>query len=216
MQSYLKQISRIIISSVLYFDCKKLLSNKSSDQKNKLIAIKNYRLKDFIKQKPELINEYVTALQYVRPKETKNKVYHLSLKDVEFIKKNIYTENDEALIEIISKVQDIKKKKVFKLRIVDFFKILTSIKKQITIISKAEESSLTSSEINLKWLAVNGDERMSKFGIYNTLELLSNGDALKYEDYMNKSYSEIFTILLMRKTASDLKLEMEEIKLKND
>lgn len=81
-------------------------------------------------------------------------------------------------------------------------------------IFSAEEARLTPSEVNVKWEMVNGSEKMSKFGIYNTLESLSGHDALKYKKYMNMNYSEVFTILYMRKTAAELQAEMDKIKLK--
>ena len=73
---------------------------------------------------------------------------------------------------------------------------------------------MTPSSLNVKWETVDGSARMAKFGIYNTLESLSGGDALKYKKYMEMEYSEVFTILLMRKTASDLQTEMNKIKTK--
>lgn len=177
------------------------------------MIIENFKLKEFLKQKSSLIEEYIVALQYVKHIETKKEVFHLKLKDVEFIKKNIYSNSDEGLIEVISIVEEIKKKEVFELPIIKFFGLVSSVKKQIEIIARAEETSLSPSEINFKWLAVDGDKIMSKFGIYNTLEALSGGDALKYKKYMDLEYSEIFTILYMRKTLSELNKQMDGIKL---
>ena len=194
------------------------------------MKIENFRLKHFLKKDKELINEYLIALQYVKPLETKNRVFHLTLRKVEFIKKNIDSSDNEALIDVIKmvlglyewKIFDFKirkpyffgTRKILKLRIVEFFRILASVREQILQISNAEESSLTPSHTNLKWEAVGGQERMSKFGIYNILEDLSDGNALEYQDYLKMEYSEVFTILYMRKTASDLKTEMDEIKTK--
>ena len=59
---------------------------------------------------------------------------------------------------------------------------------------------------------VEGSQRMSKFGIYNTLENLSGGDILKYKEIKNLKYSEVFMVLLMKKTASDIRADMAKIK----
>lgn len=179
------------------------------------MIIENFTLKEFLKQEVSLIQEYVVALQYAPQVQTKKEVFHLKLKHVEYIKKNIFASNDEGLVKIIKIVQGIKKAEVYNLTIIEFFGLIASVKEQIEKISHAEAARLTSSEINFKWLAVDGDAKMSKFGIYNTLEALSNGDATKYKYFHNLEYSEVFTILFMRKTASELSKQMETIKVKS-
>ncbi|WP_431137468.1 hypothetical protein [Psychroserpens mesophilus] len=198
--------------------------------------IKNYKLKDFLKQPTELILEYVEILRLLKPIETKYDIYNLKLKEVEFIKENLNLTNDETIIEIISMVQGYedyvtpkwltkilpskvvqylnakKKRKVLNLRITEFFGLLNNVKNQLEQISKAEASSLTSEHTNIKWEQVNGSERLQKFGIYNTLDALADGDILKYDAIMNLEYSEVFTKLLMNKTNSDLQHEMQNIK----
>lgn len=192
------------------------------------MIIKNFKLKHFLRQDVDLIKEYIVMLQYLKSRKTKRRVFHLKLKQVEFIKSNLYSNNDRDLIKIIKFVQGIKDKKplfkfipvrnsdyrVYNMPIIEFFGLVASVKEQLNTIHKAESNSLTPSEINLKWEMVEGDKKMSKFGIYNTLENLSGGNALKYKKYLNMEYSDIFTILLMRKTSSELKREMDSIKTK--
>ena len=176
----------------------------------------NFKLKDFLKQDSELIQEYIVALQYVKPVETVKEVFHLKLKHVEHIKQNLFSNEDAELIKIVGRVQGLNIKQVFELKIVEFFGIVASVKVQVDKIAQAEDNTLSPSEINFKWLAVEGDEKMSKFGIYNTLESLSGGDILKYNKIMNLPYSEIFTTLLMKKTANELQKQMDKIKTKQD
>jgi len=176
----------------------------------------NFKLKEFLNQDPELIQEYIVALQYLKPIKTVKEVFHLKLKHVEHIKQSLYSNEDDELIKIVARVQGLKLKEVFEIKIIEFFRIIASVKVQIDTIRKAEENRLSPAEINFKWEAVEGDEKMSKFGIYNTLESLSGGDILKYKKIMNLPYSEVFTALLMKKTASDLQRKMDRIKTKND
>ena len=180
------------------------------------MTIENFTLSEFLQKEPKLIKEYVIALQYLKPIETRKDVFNMKLKHVEFIKKNLYSNSDEALIEIVKRVQKIKKADILNMKIIEFFSIIASVKKQLKIIRDAEASSLTPSEMNFKWIAVDGDAKMSKFGIYNTLESLSGGNALQYKKYMNMVFSEIFTILYMRKTALELQSQMDKIKLNSD
>ena len=174
--------------------------------------IENFKLKTFLVQKPELIKQYVLALQYLTPLETERPVFEMKLKHVEFIKQSLFSNEDSALIEIISKVQKIKVKDVLNMRIIKFFRLVASVKIQLTQIVNAESNALASGEDNYKWIAVDGDAKMSKFGIYNTLEKLANGDILKYKAILNLKYSDVFTTLYMKKTAKELRVEMDAIK----
>lgn len=178
------------------------------------MIIENFKLIEYLNQPPELVEKYLIALRYIKPIETKQEIHNMSLRNVELIKTTIDSGNDLDLIEIISKVQNCKKEEILDLKIIEFFGLLNSVRKQLEKILAAEENALTPSEVNVKFEMVDGAKRMSKFGIYNTLESLSGGDALKYEAYMNMTYSEVFTILLMRKTASDIQNEMNKLKTK--
>jgi hypothetical protein len=178
------------------------------------MKITNYTLEEFSKQSPELISEYITALNYLPAKQTRRKIFHMKLKHVEFIKTNLGSGIDDDLISIFAKVQKIKKNEVYKVEIIEFFGILNSIKEQIKEISTAEETSLMPTYPDLKWEMVQGSKKMAKFGIVNTLDMLSGNDATKHEYYRNMKYSYIFLLLLKRKTESDLQHEMSLIKTK--
>lgn len=199
----------------------------------------NYKLKDFFKQKRELIEEYLQYLIHLEPIDTINEIFHLSLKDVETIKQLIQSSKDIDLIELLCIVQGydeiklpnwLKKlnikyitnwvknsrySKVMNLRIVEVYGLINSVKKQLEQINSAEINSLQSDVTNFKWEAVNGSERLKKFGIYNTLESLSNGDITKWNQIMEMPYSEVFTKLLMNKINGELQNEMNQIKTTN-
>jgi len=174
--------------------------------------IKNYKLKDFVIQDEQTIIDYVNLLQYVEPIPTTKEVFHLKLKHVDFIKEALTDNNDLMLIKIIALVQGITEIKVFEMPITLFFGLLNSVKEQIKIIAKAEQNTLASDIPNMKWESVNGSERMNKFGIYNVLDNLADGDILKYESILNLSYADVFTKLRMNKVKEDLTNEMNKIK----
>ena len=180
------------------------------------MKIENFKLIDFMNQTPELVQEYLVALRYLKPRQTAREIFSMKLKEVEMIKRTLNSGEDRDLIVIVSKVQKLSEEAVLDLPIIEFFGIVASIREQMKVILQAEENGLTPSRVDMKWEAVNGSEKMAKFGIYNTLESLSGGDATKYEFFMNMQYSEVFTILLMRKTASDLQHEMNQIKTKTE
>lgn len=168
-----------------------------------------YELYQLNKNKQE---QYNTMLQYIRPVKLQRDLFSMKLKHVELAKHVFSKGSDEDLLKLISKVQKIDKKEVLKLTVIDFYGILNALKLQLERIIQAETNSLTPAFSNKKWEMVEGSERMAKFGIYNTLDALSKGDITKYKEIMNMSYSEIFTILLMRKTQADIQHEMSEIK----
>jgi len=179
------------------------------------MEIKNFTLGRFARQNPDLISSYVTALQYVRPYPTNKKIISLKLREVEFIKSKAFGDNQEDILKIVSLVQGISEKKVLKIKIIKFYGLLNSIRKQLERIYNAEKNGLESEQVNVAWEMVNGSEKMAKFGILNTLEDLSGGDATKYEYYLEQKYSWIFSILRMRKTAKELSIRMSKIKTPN-
>ena len=68
------------------------------------MTIENFELKDFLTKDEETVRKYVTALNFVKPVNTKKEVFHMKLKHVEFIKRNLYSNEDSAIVEIVSKV----------------------------------------------------------------------------------------------------------------
>jgi len=177
--------------------------------------IENFKLGEFLSKEASLIEQYISVLQYAKPVETKRRVFNMKLKEVEDIKKTIFGVNDSEIMRVVGLVQGVDSKGVRALTIIEFFGLINSIKSQVEEIVSAESSSLSPKHTNIKWEAVNGSERMAKFGIYNTLEILSGGDILKYEAIMNLEYADVFTVLKMKRTQEDLRHEMEQIKIES-
>jgi hypothetical protein len=178
--------------------------------------IENFKLIDFFNQPSELIAEYMTVMKFLKASKTRKQVFNMKLKKVEFIKRCLNSGIDRDLIKMISKIEKISEEAVLEMPIIDFFGLVRSVKDQVELISRAEENGLSSSTIDVKWLAVNGSERMAKFGIYNTLDKLTGKKPHLYKKYMNMIYSEVFTILLKWKEEEDLIKEMDAIKTKKD
>lgn len=176
------------------------------------MTIDNFKLKDFLLQPKELIQQYIVILTYKPPIPTRQEVFHMKLKHVEMIKTNIYNNDDADVIKVVAKVQKMKVGEVLNMRIVEFFGLLNSIKKQVERIALAEENKLSATHTNIKWETVNGSKRMAKYGIYNTLDDLTGERIWLNETIMNLPYSEVFTTLCKRKDRADLQREMDAIK----
>lgn len=175
------------------------------------MEITNYKLSEFLKQDRELIEEYVTALSYLKPITTKRKVFHMKFKHVEFIKRNLYENNDNNLIKIMKKVQKCTDKEILDLKILEFFGLLNSIKEQIEQITHAEQVSIVP-VVNVKWEIVEGSKRLQKFGVLNVLDRLTNKQPHLYKKYENMKYSLIFALLTKWNLEERLAKEMEGIK----
>ena len=63
------------------------------------MIIENFKIKEFLKQDKELIERYIVALQYLKPVKTERTIFHLKLRQVEFIKNSLFSNSDEALIK---------------------------------------------------------------------------------------------------------------------
>lgn len=176
----------------------------------------NYKLKDFKKQSIELMIEYINILQLIEPQETKQEIFYMKLREVDYIKKSLGSEDDDELVRIVAMVEEMTEIQVNNLPIVTFFGLFKSIREQTLQIVEAEENGLVSNNPNVKWELVEGGRRMGIFGIYNTLDQLSNGDITKYNEILELPYNEVFTKLRMDKIKGDLQQEMDAIKLKTD
>lgn len=176
----------------------------------------NYKLKDFKEQSPILVSEYVNILQLIEPQETKQEIFFMKLREVDDIKKSLGSTDDDELIRIVAMVEEMTELQVNNLPIVTFFGLYNSIKEQTLQIIQAEENGLTPNNVNTKWEMVEGGRRMGIFGIYNTLDQLSNGDITKYNEILELPYNEVFTKLRMDKIKGDLQTEMDAIKIKTD
>lgn len=176
--------------------------------------IKNYKLKDFLKKDEETIQQYITVLTLSGTIPTKNEVFYLKLREVQDIRDHLTAGTIDNLIHAVAITEGKTYDEVQKLKILDFFRLVNSIVEQIEQISTAEQTSLSSEHPNFKWEAVNGSDKLAKFGIYNTLDTLSGGDITKYEQILDLSYSDVFTKMYMERVKADLEIEMNQLKTK--
>lgn len=174
------------------------------------MTINNRSLKDFLLKGSQ---DEMRLLTHLKPTETKKEVRHLTFMEVQNLKTWLSTGKMEDVLKAVGLVQDVSKEELIKIDIVTFFGILNALKRQLESIVQAEERGLSGGVTNVKWEAVNGSERMQKYGMYNTLDNLSGGDITKWEQIKNLRYSEVFLKLMMDKDKEILSKEMEAIKL---
>lgn len=178
-------------------------------------VINNYKVKDFLKKDIETIEEYIGILKYINPTKTKNKIFDMTLRNVQSIKDYLLEGTFEELIKCAIITEEKTEKEILSIGIVEFWGIIQGIVKQIEDINHMERVSLTSEHANFKAEAVNYSEKMSKFGIYNTIDRLANGDITKYETILDLPYADVFTKMYMDRVKSDLEKDMSNIKTKH-
>jgi len=175
-------------------------------------SLVNYKFKDFLTIDPKVAEEYIDFLAYLKPKETAQQVFYMTLGEVQDIRDLMQQGRLDDLKEIVKKVQKLNEDEIGQMRIVDFFGLSRSIKDQIEEIARAERTSLTGKAYNQKWEAVNGAEKLAKFGIYNVLDKLAKGDIFKYEKALKLIYADVFTKLYRDTVIDDLEYEMSKMK----
>lgn len=172
----------------------------------------NYKLKTFLRKDTELIQNYITLLSHLVPVPVKKEVFYMKLKKVQDIKELVADGTLMSLIKVVQMTDKVSDEDILEMKILDFFPRVNDVIRQLKEIRHAEEVSLQSKHSSFKWEAVNGSERMSKFGIYNTLDNLAKGKIWKYKKILNLSYADVFTKLYMDTVKGDLDNEMNTIK----
>lgn len=175
-------------------------------------TVENFKLSDFLQKDMDFIEEYMRIMQYLKPTKTKNKVFDMRLRDVQDIKDNLSQGTFEDIIKCVVITEEKDFDTVLKMKIINFWGLVLSIKKQIEDINHMERVSLDSDQVNFRWEGVNGGERLAIFGIYNTLDTLSGGDILRYEKILDLPYSDVFTKMYMNRVKADIEMEMSQLK----
>lgn len=162
-----------------------------------------------------ILSRYGAMAEFMPKLKTKRDLFSMTLREVDQVKTILSSEDttEEEIFSLVELFQGIKAGKAKYLDFQRFYGYLNHIREQVRLLYEREDAIFNTGEIDKKWMAVNGSERMGVYGIYNTLDELSNGDITKYDAIMDMEYSEIFTILAMRRTKTQLQKEMHNLKL---
>ncbi len=176
--------------------------------------IKNFTLKEFLQQKPDLIEDYSKLLKNLEPIETKKHITELTFNEVDEIKQNFG--NEDALPHIYKYMHDVNEDEFLKMKITEFYALLNSITKQLENLIALEERELTPKHSDHKWELVEGSKRLSKMGAIATIDSLAGGDILKWQKVIELPYITVFNKLRLDRIKADIQGDMEKIKTKND
>lgn len=171
----------------------------------------NYKIKEFLQVDEETALTYISYLKHLTPTSDINDLFSLSFKDVEDVK-ILVSRGLEGYFSALCILQNIDESDILNMRLKRFYRLKNALDIQLEKLFNAEQS-LKSRHEDVKWLAVNGGQKMAKYGIYNTLDQLANGDILKYKAILELEYKEVFTKLKMDIERADLQKDMENIKI---
>lgn len=195
--------------------------------------ITNYKMKDFLKLDDEvLITNYLVVLDNLNPIKTVTKpianerkktleiiniqsVNSLSFGEVTNIRRVFNNPTIEEIFECVGNVTGLEEKDILNFTIIDFYGIISSIKHDILEISNMESNELYSDDFDIGLVTVRANERMSRFGILNTINSLAGDDVTKWEAIEKLPYMVVFTKMIMDKERADIQRELAELQKKN-
>lgn len=194
--------------------------------------ITNFKIKDFFIQDAQLIQEYLEILDHLKPatgienpnwteENEEPKIIQitqarlLSFGEVSHLRNLFQMGTIEAVIESISLTTKLKVNDVYELTIIDFYGAIASIKEELISISIMEENELVDDDdFDIHLEAVRANERMSRFGILNTINSLAGDDITKWDIIEKLPYMTVFTKLVMDKVRYNIQKELDELQKK--
>lgn len=198
-------------------------------------ALINYKLSDFLKlTSEETIQDYLVVLDLLNPlNEIPNPTYKwfnkqpktlniksikdLSFGDVSIIRNNFNNASIETIFDSIKMILNVQDKEILNFTILTFYGIINNIKNELVEITNMEINELTDDsfdENDSNLLAVNANERMSRFGVLNIIDSLAKEDILKWELIEQLPYMTVFTKLMIDKTKSTIHKDISELQRK--
>ena len=198
-------------------------------------ALINYKLSDFLKlTSEETIQDYLVVLDLLNPlNEIPNPTYKwfnkqpktlniksikdLSFGDVSIIRNNFNNASIETIFDSIKMILNVQDKEILNFTIQTFYGIINNIKNELVEITNMEINELTDDsfdENDSNLLAVNANERMSRFGVLNIIDSLAKEDILKWELIEQLPYMTVFTKLMIDKTKSTIHKDISELQRK--
>lgn len=198
----------------------------------------DFKLKDFLKiTDVKMINEYFFILDLLRPvKSIPNPNYNkykfwdkktpktleiklvedLSFADVTNLRFAFNSNDIEKVIDCVVLVTGLKKNQILSFTITTFYGIINGITQELLDISHREINELTDENVDPLLESIKAYERMSRFGILNTIDSLAKEDILKWQEIEKLPYHIVFTKLKMDKERNEIQRELQEIQKKKN
>lgn len=179
---------------------------------------------DFLTLENQIIDEYLPILELLSPvtevddpiHESFGKIKIPNVKSLKYgnvvLLKRLLTEGTtDAIIEAVSIVTKLPKESVYYFTIIPFYSIYNSILSQLIEINNMENNELSSEDEDIVMIEAQANERMSKFGILNTIDNLAGGDLTKWKEIEEMPYMVVFTKLMMERTRGDIMRDVRAI-----
>lgn len=176
------------------------------------MTITNYNLSEFLQLSDvDVINEYLTILELLPPAENVKKVESLTFGEVNQLGDLMNEGTVDSIIKAVSILSETAIDEVADMTIIDFWGVRNKIEKELLELIEREKNYLYSDESDPIMLEVNAGQRLSKFGVLNTLDNLANGDITKYKAIEDLPYLLVFAKLLRDKEVSEINKDIADI-----
>ena len=192
------------------------------------MTITNYKIKEFVTQESELVQEYLSVLKFLKPSSSiKFKERFIINKDisteplntksygvVEKIKMKLENGSFSNLIECVKLMFGLNENQIINLRITQFYAGLNYV------ISEAErlitnENTVFESEPDLD-LQSAGADSLKAFKVFPTIYELAGGNPLNFEKIEALQYDIVFTTLAYKNIKAKVEKKYYEIKSKRN
>lgn len=177
-----------------------------------MVELIRYKMKDFLRKDLETVEEYSRVLKHLQPTQTKKRLDEMPLRFVDYVKKTLPSGTFEDIIDILAHLEGVEMEDILKWDVVEFYSTLKGVTAELERLLKMEEERLTPKHQNAKWEMVNGSGRMAPFGVYNTLDRLSDGDILKWDSILDMPYRVVMMKVFMDTVRVDIEHDMAQIK----
>lgn len=188
-------------------------------------TIRDYRLSDFVLLGDlETITQYQAILELLQPVQTvDDPVYcrfgKIEIKPVKSLKwgqvitlRALTSEGTiDAVIQAVSIVTGLPIESIWDFTIIPFYSIINGIVSQLIELGNMEQNELSFEDDDIVLIEAQATERMSRFGILNTIDSLAGGDLLKWKEIQELPYMTVFTKLMMEKTRSEIMKDVRAI-----
>lgn len=179
---------------------------------------------DFLTLENEIVDDYLPILELLSPVAEVAHPIHQSLDKIKIpnvknlkygkvvmLKQLLKETTTEAVVEAVAIVTKLPKESVYHFTIIPFYSIVNGIVAQLIEVSNMEQNELQSEDEDIVMIEAQASERMSKFGVLNTIDALAGGDVTKWELIEELPYMVVFSKLMMEKTKADIMRDVRAI-----
>lgn len=184
-----------------------------------ITGITNYSFEEFLileENEREFLVGYLELLEPIQAFDFDDQLIFLkelsslSFGEVNNVRDYLNYPTPESLAEIVNLITGLSMEQAFQIPIIEFYSIINTVNAEANVLATMESNEL-SGDIDADWIMADGSQKMSKFGVLNTIDALANGDITKWELIENLPYWTVITKLRMNKEMAGIQKAIASI-----